>query len=96
MNGIVKIFGAPIVPDEVEGGNTLSGDLQDILQRIIGALALVAVVVIIVGGINYMTSGGDSGKVKTARNTILYGAICLVICALAFAIVNFVVGSVLQ
>lgn len=96
MNGIVKIFGAPIVPDEVEGGNTLSGDLQDILQRIIGALALVAVVVIIVGGINYMTSGGDSGKVKTARNTILYGAIGLVICALAFAIVNFVVGSVLQ
>lgn len=63
-----------------------------IINGVIGLLAIVCVVVIIVGGINYMTSAGDAGKVKTAKNTILYGLIGLVICVLAFAIVNWLVG----
>ena len=40
-----------------------------------------------------MTSSGDPGKVKKAKDVILYGIIGLIVCALAFAIVNFVVGN---
>jgi hypothetical protein len=69
--------------------------LTGILNAIIGVLGIVAVVVIIIGGVSYMTSAGDAGKVKKAKDTILYGVIGLVICALAFAIVNFVIGSIL-
>ena len=56
---------------------------------------IVAVIVIIIGGIGYMTSSGDAGKVKKAKDTILYGVIGLVIVALSFAIVNFVISNIL-
>ena len=42
-----------------------------------------------------MTSSGDAGKVKKAKDTILYGIIGLVVCVLAFAIVNFVISNIL-
>lgn len=70
----------------------LSPAIQSIINGVIGLLATVAVVFVVVGGVQYMTSGGDSGKVKTAKNTILYALIGLVICVLAFAIVNWLVG----
>ncbi len=74
---------------------TFTSNVSGIISAIIGVLGLVCVVVMIIGGINYMTSAGDTGKVKTAKNTILYGLIGLVICALAFAIVNWVIGGIL-
>lgn len=84
------------------GVNTV-GDNQDslvenvtnILNGVIGVLGLVCVVVIIIGGVNYMTSAGDAGKVKKAKDTILYGIIGLIVCILAFAIVNFVIKNVI-
>ena len=75
--------------------DTLVSNVTNILNFIIGALGILAVVVIILGGVQYMTSSGDAGKVKKAKDTILYGVIGLIIVALAFAIVNFVIGSVL-
>ena len=66
-----------------------------IINAVIGVLGLAAVVVIIIGGINYMMSSGDASKVKKAKDTILYGVIGLVICVLAFAIVNFVIANIL-
>lgn len=73
----------------------LEGSIIGIINAIIAVLGIVAVMVIIIGGINYMTSSGDAGKVKKAKDTILYGVIGLVICVLAFAIVNFVIGNLL-
>lgn len=64
-----------------------------IVNVVIGVLGIVAVLVIIIGGVQYMTSTGDAGKVKKAKDTILYGVIGLVICILAFAIVNFVINA---
>lgn len=77
-------------------GDTLQTDITNILNIIIGVLGIVAVIVIIIGGISYMTSSGDAGKVKKAKDTILYGVIGLVIVALAYAIVNFVIGTILS
>lgn len=79
--------------DVAEDG--LQTSVINIINVIIGVLGLVAVIVIIIGGINYMTSSGDSAKVKKAKDTILYGVIGLVICVLAFAIVNFVISNLL-
>lgn len=67
-----------------------------ILNSVITISGLVAVVFIIIGGLNLMTSAGDSEKAKKARNTILYAVIGLIICAIAFAIINFVISGVLQ
>ncbi len=76
--------------DDLENG---TNTIYDIINGILGALGLVAVIVVIIGGILYMTSSGDAAKVKKAKDTILYGIIGLVICALSFAIVNFVIAK---
>ena len=107
MKDLIKIFaedktttidtGSGKVP-EFTGENAstdLSTIIINIINAVLGVLGLVAVVVIIIGGINYMTSSGEAGKVKKAKDTILYGVIGLVICILAFAIVNFVIKNIL-
>lgn len=78
------------------GTKNFEDSIINIINAIIGVLGLVAVVIIIVGGIQYMTSTGDAGKVKKAKDTILYGVIGLVICVLAFAIVNFVISNIIK
>ena len=84
------------LPDKVGNDNDLKGNIVNILNGVIGVLSFVCVVVIIIGGVTYMTSSGDAGKVKKGKDTILYGVIGLVICVLAFAIVNFVISSILS
>ena len=77
----------------IENDNSLIPTILNIIQVTIGVLALVAVIVIIFAGVQYTTSAGDTGKVKKAKDSILYGIIGLVIAILAFAIVNFVLSS---
>ena len=91
---LTKFAEAPSkLPDQVnpDGAGDLTSTVVAIINGVIGVLGLVAVVVVIIGGVNYMTSAGDAGKVKKAKDTILYGLIGLVVCILAFAIVNFVI-----
>ena len=64
-----------------------------ILQTVFGIIGVIAVIVIIIGGIMYTTSQGDSTKLSTAKNTILYAAIGLIISLLSFAIVTFIIQS---
>ena len=78
------------------GQENLVASITGIINAIIAALGIVAVIIIIVGGIGYMTSSGDAGKVKKAKDTILYGVIGLVIVVLAFAIVNFVIVNIIN
>jgi hypothetical protein len=93
MNKISTIFAEIAKPRTVgDGGNTLTTDVAGIINGVIGALGIVAVIVIIMGGVSYMTSAGDSSKVKKAKDTILYGVIGLIIVMLSFAIVNWVIG----
>ena len=74
----------------------LNSTIQLIINMIIFAIGLIAVIMVILGGIQYSTSQGDSGKVKKAKDTIMYGIIGLVVAILAFAIVNFVLSSIVQ
>ena len=86
----------PVKPGaDKEASDTLSSDVTAIINAIIGILGIAAVIIIIIGGVQYMTSSGDTGKVKKAKDTILYGVIGLIIVALAFAIVNFVIMNAL-
>lgn len=63
------------------------GDVTDMLLLLAGALA---VIVIIIGGLRYITSTGDAARVKQAKDTIFYGVIGLVVAILAYAIVKFI------
>ena len=65
-----------------------------IINTILAVLGIVTVVIIIIGGVNYVLSQGDPGKIKKAKDTIMYGVIGLVIAFLAYSIVNFVLANV--
>ena len=74
-----------------------TADFQDTLANIINILSIIigviAVIMIIFGGFRYMTSGGDSTKVTSAKNTLLYAIIGLIIVDLAQVIVRFVLNQ---
>lgn len=73
-------------------------DVLGIAQTIVNIFTLVvgviSVIMIIIGGLKYITSTGDAGKVDSAKNTILYAVVGLVIVVLAQVIVRFVLGEV--
>ena len=69
------------------------GVFRQVTNTILYIVGIIAVIMLIVGGIKYVVSGGDSKKVTDAKNTVLYAIIGLVVCLLAFAIVNFVISA---
>lgn len=95
-DAIIQLAKAQNVKTVGGGGNTLQADVTTILTAVIAVLGLACVVVMIIGGTQYMTSVGDTQKVEKGKKTILYGAIGLAICALSFAIVNFVIKDIIQ
>ena len=75
-------------------GNDISEPILNLLNSIIGFLSVISVIFIIKGGFGYMTSSGDPGKLKSAKDTILYACIGLIVCVLSFAIVNWAIGVI--
>ena len=79
-------------------GAASSDEAPDIVKNIINTmlvvLGMIAVIMIVIGGIRYATSNGDSSQVKAAKDTILYAVVGLVVAIMSFAIVNFVVGRI--
>lgn len=92
-NGIGTISQGAQCAKGAETPPTLFGDggifttIVNILLFIIGAIS---VIMLIIGGIRYTISGGDSSAVTSAKNTIMYAIVGIIVAVLAFAIVNFV------
>jgi hypothetical protein len=75
---------------------TLFGDggiFSTIVNVVLFLVGAISVIMLVYGGIKYTTSAGDTAKVTSAKNTIMYAIVGLIVAILAFAIVNFVVGS---
>lgn len=62
---------------------------------ILGFVASIAVLVIIWGGVNYLTSAGNESQAENGKNTIKYGLMGLIICGIAYALVVVIVTTVL-
>lgn len=77
--------------DPIAGPDGLITDITNIVAVVAG---IAAVVMIMVGGYKFITSGGDSGKVKEAKNTIMWSTIGLVVIVLARSIIMFVLERV--
>jgi hypothetical protein len=82
---------ATTVPDASSSVTATIKKIINILSVIIGAIA---VVMIIIGGFRYVTSGGNAESTKAARQTIVYAIVGLVVVALAQIIVHFVLNAV--
>lgn len=93
--GVQGSTGVPTTCDEKDGTqgstvNKLAKNVVNIFSLVVGA---VAIIMIIYGGFRYITSGGDSGNVGNAKNTLIYAIVGLVIVVLAQVIVQFVLAQ---
>jgi uncharacterized membrane protein len=80
-----------------QGAGDLSTGVSIIAQKVVNIFSVivgvVAVLMVIYGGFRYIISGGDSSRVGTAKNTLIYAIIGLVIVALAQLIVHYVLNT---
>lgn len=77
------IDGVPMVNDPQTG-------LDDIMGWTFILITAVAIVVIIIAGIRFITSRGDPQKVSSAKNTIIYAVVGIILAALTTSIVRLV------
>ncbi|MEK7620837.1 MAG: hypothetical protein AAB395_00595 [Patescibacteria group bacterium] len=85
---------------DVGGGDTgnSSSDLTKTIKNVINILlfliGMVAVIFIVIAGLRFVTSNGDANTVSSAKNTIIYAVIGIVVAVMAYAIVNFILFNI--
>lgn len=84
--GLEKIDG------DVSGDN-LPKTLQNIINTLLFFAGIAAVIIIIVGGLRFVTSEGDSNSTNRAKHTVIYASIGLVVVASSYALINFILDQ---
>jgi hypothetical protein len=70
-----------------------TGIVKRIIDLLLFALGITAVFMIIWSGVKYVTSRGDAANVKSAKDTLTYAVVGLIVALLAYAIVNFIISN---
>lgn len=78
--------------NEKKAEGQINRTINNVVNLFSVVVGVVAVIMIIVGGFKYITSNGDSSQITSAKNTIIYAIIGLVVVAFAQIIVRFVLG----
>jgi ABC-type Fe3+ transport system permease subunit len=104
FNSLFVVVTASAAPkDQVLGGassvndggtSDLAGTFKKVINTLLFITGMIAVLFIVIGGLRFVTSNGDSNQASQARNTVLYAVIGLVVAIMAYAIVNFVVSNI--
>lgn len=80
--------------DRAAGSSTAGGGYLESLVNVFTFIAgLIAMVFILVGGIRYITSTGDAGRIKQAKDTLMYAVVGLIVVGLARVIIGFIIGA---
>lgn len=82
--------------DSGGGEEEINSTITDIIDILSAVVSVISVIMIIIAGIKFVTASGDPGSVKSARNTVIYALVGLLIVALSQTIVKFVVGNVVN
>jgi len=93
MRKVAEGLNPPDLPCAKGGCKGNEMDLVGLLGWVYVAVGVLGVIVIIIAGIQYMTSEGEPEKTKRAQATITYTVIGLIIVTAAAAIVGFVLGA---
>ena len=83
-----------IAPEGTQTGADLRGAITNILNALLILAAIAALVMVVIGGVRYIFSSGDEDQTQSAKNTILYALVGLVVIALAAVAVNFILQAV--
>ena len=80
---------------DIRNSHGLNTTFQTIINILLSVAGIIAVVMIIISAIRFVSSRGDAGAVEKSRHTLTYSIAGLVVVILAFSIVNFVLASLL-
>lgn len=72
-------------------GGTIAGAITKIIKILVAFVGGLSVLMIVVSGVMYVSSGGDSGRTETAKNILLYSIAGLVVALIAWVVVNTVI-----
>ena len=84
-----------IVPRPGNVPDDFNQSIKNTTDWILGFVGMIAVLMLIWGGINYLTSAGDEDKARTGKKTISYALIGLVVAGIAYAVVNVIITVIL-
>lgn len=85
---------ASIVGETLNTEKTLPDMISNVIKIMLGLFGTVALVFVIWGGVEWLLSKGDSGKIKIARDRMLAAAVGLAIIAAAYAITDFIIAQI--
>ena len=92
-SGNITNFAAPILRESREYfPRSNNNTLLDIFNYVYAVLGIIAVIMVVYAGIQMVISQGNSEKVATARRTVIYSIVGLIIIILSGTIVNFFVN----
>lgn len=80
-----------------QGGGKLFGPgsiWNNILNAVTYVVGAISVLMVIIGALRYSLSGGDQGSITSAKNTIIYALVALIVAVMANALVNFVLSTI--
>lgn len=98
-NGLSQLGGTTCSgnPSKDSAGQDQIASIAKVIIDIISFITgIAAVILIVVGGVRFVTSGGDSQAAAGARSMIIYAIVGLAIVALSQAIVHFVLNAILN
>ncbi len=70
---------------------SLPETIQQITNVLLFLLGAISVIMLVVGGFKFVTSGGSPEQVKSAKNTIMYSIVGVVVAIVAYAVVDWVI-----
>ncbi|MEO5690743.1 MAG: hypothetical protein ABIQ64_00985 [Candidatus Saccharimonadales bacterium] len=90
--------GADAAASDEQSANlfTDGGIFEKVTTILLFLIGAISVIMLIIGGIRYVVSGGDQAAVTSAKNTILYAIVGIVVAFLAYAAVTFVIDSLVS
>lgn len=77
--------------DSATGSKSVNDTIKTALNFFSALIGVIAVVMIMIAGVKYMTSQGEPGKINEAKNALLYAVVGIVVVAMAQIIVQFVI-----
>lgn len=93
MSWLYTLVAVVKTPDNVPKVALNDSLINNVYNTVLALAGAVAVAYIVWGGMQYTLSQGDSGKVKKAKDTLLYAIVGLIVVMFAFVILNFVIGK---
>lgn len=94
LSQVASVLGSPSdlgIPDNSTSQTAQLSSILNVVYLIAGAIA---VLMVVIAGITYVTAAGNPSTAAKARNTIIYSVAGLVLIGLAFTITNFIIGGV--